>query len=58
MPETVVFELYSESDESETAPEALAVVLGWRGRTEKWTVLGGGSEDGVGRRLRPSTGET
>lgn len=54
----MVFELYSESDESETAPEALAVVFGWRGRTEKWTVLGGASEDGVGSRLRPSTGDT
>lgn len=56
MPDTVVFKLYSESDESEAPPEAVAVGQG--GRTEKWTVLGGASGDGVGNRLRPSTGDT
>lgn len=53
-----MFELYSESDESETAPEVAVVVVVWRGRTEKWTVLGGASRVGVGNRLRPSTGDT
>lgn len=58
MPDTVVFKLYSESDESEAPAEAVAVPVGRGGRTEKWTVLGGASGDGVGNRLRPSTGDT
>lgn len=58
MPDTVV-ELYSESDESEVAPEVVvAAPPVWWGRTEKWTTLGGASGDGVGNLLRPSTGDT
>lgn len=53
-----MFELYSESDESEAAPEMVVVVAVGRGRTEKWIMLGGASGDGVGNRLRPSTGDT
>lgn len=54
----MVLELYSESDESETAPEVVVAAVVWRGGTEKWTTCGGASGDGVGNRLRPSTGDT
>lgn len=53
MPDAMVLELYSESEESEPGPPPP-----WPGRTAKWTTGGAGTGGGVGNWFRPSTGET
>lgn len=51
MPDTVVWELYSESEESEP-------LFAWPGGTANRTTLGGGSGEGVGSRFSPLAGDT
>lgn len=51
MPDTVVWELYSESEESEP-------LFVCPGGSANLTMLGGGSGDGVGNLFRPLAGET
>lgn len=51
MPDTVVWELYSESEESDP-------LFAWLGGTANRTTLGGGSGEGVGSRFRPLAGDT
>jgi hypothetical protein len=51
MPDTVVWELYSESEESDP-------LFVWPGGTANRTTLGGGSGEGVGSRFRPLAGDT